>query len=231
VLRAVLLDFNGVLIDDEPLHAELFRRVLAEEGIELDPAAAARELLGTDDRGGFAAALAAAGRTADQAGIARLVARKSVYYQQEIRRRGDPLFPGAIELVRALAARELLLGLVSGALRDEVDGALRRAGLESAFKAIVSAEDVEAGKPDPEGYRTALALLNTEPPLPARLVHPHEAVAIEDSPRGLEAAAGAGLATVGVAHGCAPAELAAADRVVGSLAELTPELLFEWFGR
>lgn len=230
MLRAALLDFNGVLVDDEPLHLALFRRVLDEEGLALDEALYRREYLGLDDRGCFAAVLRGAGRPADAGRVARLIARKSAYYQEEIRRGGYPFFPGAVELVRALGAAGWLLGLVSGALRDEVDGALRQAGLATRFKAIVTAEDVAASKPDPEGYRVALALLNTEPPLPERLVHPHEAVAIEDSPAGLEAAAAAGLATVGVAQTYDAAELAAADRVIGSVAEITPEKLRLWIG-
>jgi len=231
VLRAALLDFNGVLVDDEPLHLDLFRRVLGEEGIELDEERYRRDYLGLDDRGCFGAVLRGAGRAADAGGVARLIARKSIYYQEEIRRGGYPFFPGAVEAVRALGEAGWLLGLVSGALRDEVEGALRQAGVATLFKAIVTAEDVAASKPDPEGYRTALALLNTEPPLPERIVHPHEAVAIEDSPAGLEAAAAAGLATVGVAQTYAAAELSGADRVVGSIAEITPESLRRWLDR
>ncbi len=231
MLRAALLDFNGVLVDDEPLHLDLFRRVLGEEGIELDEERYRRDYLGLDDRGCFGAVLRGAARAADAGRVARLIARKSAYYQEEIRRGGYPFFPGAVEVVRALGEAGWLLGLVSGALRDEVEGALRQAGVATLFKAIVTAEDVAASKPDPEGYRTALALLNTEPPLPERIVHPHEAVAIEDSPAGLEAAAAAGLATVGVAQTYAAAELSGADRVVGSIAEITPESLRRWLDR
>jgi len=230
VLRAVLLDFNGVLIDDEPLHERLLRQVLAEEGIEPARALDRSASLGTDDRGSFSAALRRAGRKVEPAAVARLVARKAAYYQEEIRRQGYPFFPGAIELVRGLAAEGILLGLVSGALRDEVDGALRQAGVVDRFKSIVTAEDVAAGKPDPEGYRVALALLNTEPPLPERIVHPHDAVAIEDTPPGLVAAAAVGLGTVGVAQSWDATALAGADLVVASISELSPATLRRRFG-
>ena len=230
MLRAVLLDFNGVLVDDEPLHLRLFQRVLGEAGIELDAALYGSEYLGLDDRGCLSKALRRAGRPAEPAAVARLIARKAAYYQEEIRSQGYPFFPGAIELVRALAGDGILLGLVSGALRDEVDGALWQAGVANRFKSIVTAEDVAEGKPDPEGYRVALALLNTEPPLPERIVHPHDAVAIEDSPAGLASAASAGLGTVGVAQSYDAAKLAAADFVVDSIADLSPAALRRRFG-
>jgi beta-phosphoglucomutase-like phosphatase (HAD superfamily) len=118
-----------------------------------------------------------------------------------------------------------MLGVVSGALHEEVEGALRQEGVLDRFKVLVTAEDVAEGKPDPEGYRQALEALNTLPPRPERLVHPHEVLAIEDSPAGLAAAAGAGLLTLGVAHTYPAAHLAAADAVVERIGDVAlPEL-------
>lgn len=81
----------------------------------------------------------------------------------------------------------------------------------------MTADDVRRGKPDPEGYGLALAALNAVPPLPERLVHPHECVAIEDSPAGLDAAAACGLRTLGVAQTYPPEELGRADVVIRKL--------------
>jgi beta-phosphoglucomutase len=224
VIRALLFDFNGVLVDDEPLHLEMFQRVLAEEGLELTREDYYAHYLGLDDRGCFAAVLAAAGEEASPR-LMRLIARKASYYQERIRERGYPFFPGALELVSTLAGSGRMLGVVSGALREEVEGALRQGGLLDRFKVLVTAEDVAEGKPDPEGYRRALEALNSLPPLPERLVHPHEVLAIEDSPAGLEAAAGAGLLTLGLAHTYPAAHLAAADVVVERISGLDfPEL-------
>lgn len=225
MLRAVVFDFNGVLVDDEPLHLRLFQKVLGEEGIPLSEEDYYSRYLGLDDRGCFTEVLERAGETAGAARIVRLIARKALYYQEVVREEGYPLFPGVVELVGAMVARGWMLALVSGALREEVEGALRQAGLLEHFKVMVTAEDVEQSKPDPEGYRRALEWLNSRPPLPERLLHPHEVVAIEDSPAGLEAAAGAGLLTVGVAHTYPAAELGKADMVVESLAELDPARL------
>jgi len=225
MLRAVLFDFNGVLVDDEPIHLELFQRVLGEEGVELRAKDYYRYYLGLDDRGCFAAVLGAADRPAGPAAIARLIARKAAYYRERIRRDGYPFFPGAAELVREAAGRGWVLGVVSGALRDEVEGALRQAGLRDAFKLLVTAEDVAEGKPDPEGYRLAVEGLNARPPLPSRLVHPHEVLAVEDSPAGLEAAAAAGLAAVAVANTYPASELAGAGEVLDSLQGVGTDLL------
>lgn len=229
MLRAILFDFNGVLLDDEPLHLELLCRVLGEEGIALSVAEARRRFLGRDDRACFAAALAGAGQDAAPHRVARLVARKAAYYRSAVQRHGHAFFPGALDLVAAATEAGLMLGVVSGALSDEIEGALRQAGVRERFKAIVSGDDVVEGKPSPEGYRLALQLLNATPPLPERLVHPHEVLAIEDSPPGIAAARAAGLVTLGVAHSWPATDLAEADAVVPGLGGLTLRRLQELY--
>lgn len=229
MLRALLFDFNGVLVDDEPLHFRLFRRVLGEEGVDLDEQTYYREYLGFDDRDALRAALRAVGRVAEPMSIARLTARKAAYYQEEIRRHGYPFFAGALDLVRGAAAAGWTLGVVSGALREEVEGALEQARVAGLFKTLVTAEDVDRGKPDPEGYRRGLEALNVEPPLPARLIHPHEVLAIEDSPAGLAAAAGAGLRTLAVAQSYGREELTGAEEIADSIAELSAARIAELF--
>jgi len=222
----MVFDFNGVLVDDEPIHLRMFQRVLREEGVELSDCDYYERYLGFDDRGCFAGALAAAGRPAEPSRLMRLIARKAAYYQEAMRSQGYPFFPGAAGLVAAAAAAGFTLGVVSGALREEVEPALRQAGLWDHFKTVVTAEDVDEGKPNPAGYLRALAEFNSRAPLPARLLHPHEVLAIEDSPAGLQAAAAAGLSTLGVCHTYPKSALADADQVVASLAEVgLPEVL------
>lgn len=225
MLRAIVFDFNGVLVDDEPLHFRLFRRVLEEEGLSLSEADYWGRYLGLDDRGCFSEVLSAAGRPVSPPTLMRLIARKAAYYRDEIHRSGFPFFSGAVDLVRSCANRQWMLAVVSGALRDEVEGALEQEELDGAFKLLVTAEDVERPKPDPEGYQKALEGLNALPPLPERLFHPHEVVAVEDSPAGLAAAAAAGLRTVGVAQTYERAKLQPADAVVDGVAELDAERL------
>jgi HAD superfamily hydrolase (TIGR01509 family) len=225
VIRAILFDFNGVLVDDEPIHLEIFQRVLADEGIPFSAGEYFARFLGLDDRACFAAVLAEAGEPVNVPRLMRLIARKASYYQERIRQGGYPFFPGAVDLVATLAARGRMLGVVSGALREEVEGALRQAQLLDRFKVLVTAEDVEEGKPDPQGYLRALEALNSLPPLPERLLHPHEVLAVEDSPAGLAAAKEVGLATLAIAHTYPAERLRGADAVAASLRDLTPERL------
>ena len=128
----------------------------------------------------------------------RLIARKASYYQERIRSEGFQFFPGAVELVREAAGAGLTLGVVTGALRAEVEGALRHAGIAAAVQDHRRRRGRERGQaPARRGTLRALDELNGLPPFPPRLFHPHEVLAVEDSPWGLEAATGAGLVTLG----------------------------------
>ncbi len=229
MLRAILFDFNGVLVDDEPLHLELFQKVLGEEGVELTEDDYYAHFLGFDDRGCFAAALEAAGEQVTPERLARLIERKADDYQARVEREGFATFPGAAELISQAAGAGLALGVVSGALKAEIEGALEQLGLRSSFKTVVAADDVKRGKPDPEGYLRGLADLNALAPRPSPPLLAREVLAIEDSPAGLEAAAACGLATLGVAQTYPATELAAADRVVERIAGLSIERLRRFF--
>jgi HAD superfamily hydrolase (TIGR01509 family) len=231
MLRAILFDFNGVLLDDEGIHCELFRRILAEEGIRLDRERYYRDFVGLDDEAAFGAALREAHGRVDDLLVRRLCARKAAYYQEHFRQNPYSFFPGAAKLVREAAGAGLDLGIVSGALRSEIEPALRQEDLSSCFKVIVAAEDTQSSKPEPDGYVLAMSLLNSRTPLPARLLHPHEVLAIEDTAAGLHAAAAAGLLTLAVTHTQPAGALDVADLVVERLADLTladlSERLFE----
>jgi HAD superfamily hydrolase (TIGR01509 family) len=123
-----------------------------------------------------------------------------------------PFFPGARELVRALA-RELPLAIASGALRSEIERILAAGSLREPFRAIVGAGDVERTKPDPMPYRQAVALLGRDTPG----LRPEDCVAFEDTMAGIASARAAGLKVVGVASTYAPGKLGAAHRVVPGL--------------
>jgi len=221
VLRAVLFDFNGVLVDNVDVHSHLLAQVLNEEGLPSE-AAGGSSLRARSDREVLAAILEGAGKGSEPAAVNRLVARKAGYYQAHVRQHGYTFYPGALELVESAADQGLMLGIVCGALREEIVQALHQSGLRRYFKALVSAEDVRRGKPHPEIYQRALEELNNQPPLPERLLHPHEVLAVESSPMGLTAATGAGLVCLGVAHRFELCQLATASAAVHSLAEINP---------
>ncbi len=222
-MRAIIFDFNGVIVDDEPLHLELFHRVLEEEGLKISDREYHEKYLGYDDRGCLTAVLNDRGRSYEVDYIDRLIARKAEYYQEEIQNR-CALFPGVIELVRR-SARRFPLAIASGALRDEIELVLERGGIRGCFEVIVSAEDVSACKPDPEGYLKALSeLCALKTPNPA--IKPGECLVIEDSIAGVQAAKRAGMRCLAVTNSYRAEELREADRVVSSLIDCEPETVF-----
>jgi HAD superfamily hydrolase (TIGR01509 family) len=218
-VRALLLDFNGILVDDEPVHCELLREVLIAEGIPLSVEEYYDRYLGYDDRGVLTRAFEAAGRTLSPEHGDRLVARKADIYLRRMTRDGFPFFPGAEETLR-WALDRYAVAVVSGALRQEIEGALDQVRLRPRLAAIIAAEDA-ISKPSPDGYLLGLAALRDR--LGATLATQH-ILAVEDSPAGIRAARGAGLPVVGVSQTYGPESLAEAHYVVARVDEL-PALL------
>jgi HAD superfamily hydrolase (TIGR01509 family) len=217
MLRAVIFDFNGVIVDDEPIHFELFQRVLNEEGVELTEEVYYARYLGFDDRGAFTAAYRDHGRQIDDQQLAELIDRKAAYYQEAIRNKLR-VFPGAKALVGNLAQR-LPLAVASGALRNEIESILTAMGMRNSFSAIVSAEDVQRGKPEPEIFLKALRLLNSRV-LDAPPIEAADCLVVEDSKEGIRGARRAGMKCLAVANSHAPDQLSDAHAVVRSLEEV-----------
>lgn len=223
MLRAVIFDCNGVIADDEPIHFELFRRVLGEEGLELTRDEYYKKYLHFDDRTCFEAALRDRGRTLTPAEIADRVARKAGYYRAAVA--GSlRIFPGVRELVRSLAER-YPLAIASGARREEIALILDTAGLSGCFQVVVATEDVSRAKPDPEPFLLALERLNAVRGDRDARIQPAHCVVIEDSVGGVEGAKAAGMKCLAVAHTYEAGALGAADRVMESLEGVTPAAL------
>ena len=217
MLRAVIFDFNGIIVDDEPIHFELFQRVFGEEGIALGEADYYARYLGYDDRGAFIAGYRDNDRQLDDAKLTELIDRKARYYQDAIRNH-VAIFPGVKSLVTALAP-SLPLAVASGALRHEIETILATAGLIDHFKAIVSAEDVERGKPEPDVFLKALGALNNRGGN-GKLIGAADCVVIEDSKEGIRGARRAGMKVLAVTNSH-PAELLnEASAVVRSLEDV-----------
>jgi beta-phosphoglucomutase len=214
IVRAVIFDCDGVLADTEPLHLQVFNQVLAPLGITITPAAYAAHYLGSDDREAFRCALTRHGIAASGARIAQLTADKAVRFR-EILAANVRIYPGVVPFVASLAGRAA--AVASGAHREEIDIVLRRAGLADAFAAVVAAEDVRAGKPDPEPFLTARARLDHS----GRALAPAECLVVEDSVVGVTAAGRAGMRCLAVTNSYDSGALAAADLVVPSLEGLT----------
>jgi HAD superfamily hydrolase (TIGR01509 family) len=227
VFPATFFDFNGVLVNDEVVHFETFREVLAGQGVALSEHDYLHKYLGFDDAGAFRAILEDAGQQPSAAHIAELIEAKRPLYMTRARA-SLPTFAGAAELVQRRAAAGPAL-VVSGALRDEIELGLEVLGVRSCIQAIVSAEDTKVCKPDPEGYVLGIQWLAER----GQEAAARRGLVIEDSLAGVEAAKAAGLPCIGVTHTYSEAELlgAGSDAVVTSLAGIDDALLTALFRR
>src|SRR5438477_6558061 len=211
--RALIFDFDGVIADDEPLHLAAFQEALAAEGITLSREAYYARYLGFDDHDAVVEALREAGRPAPPERVRALMAAKADRFLGLVRA-GTPIFPGVPTFVRAAAVR-VPLAVASGALRHEIELILAQAGLADCFAAIVSAEEVSAGKPSPEGFIRALERLRVRLPDLA----PRDCLVVEDSQPGLERARRAGTRCLAVTNSYPAAEVARGALTGSTLAE------------
>jgi HAD superfamily hydrolase (TIGR01509 family) len=212
-VQAVVFDLDGVLVDSEELWDEVRRGLAAEAGRPW-PAGATRSIQGITTAEWSAYLTGAVGipGPAEQVAAA-VIDRMAARYREAL-----PLLPGAVEAVHRLGER-WPLGLASSSPRRLIDTVLDDAGLSHWFRVSVSTEEVAAGKPAPVVYEEAVRRLG----VPAR-----GAVAIEDSSNGLRSAARAGLRVLAVPHAAFPPAadaLSLAAAVVGSLDEISPELV------
>jgi beta-phosphoglucomutase len=217
MIRAVIFDLDGTLVDTEPLHFGAFNEVLRLDGIEIGFHDYTARLIGLNDRDCFATVLSENHKDASEAHVAELIARKTAVYQATIAER-DVLYPGAEKFVRDCAQRFPLM-IATGTLRVEAETILRRAGIRDLFLDIIAADDVERGKPEPDGFIAALGrigyLLRQRDPVLA-----DECLVVEDTPAGIEAAHRAGMKVLALCHVAPASDLAAAEVVRASISIL-----------
>jgi len=222
MLDALIFDFDGVVIDSEPIHMDGFQHVMrAECGVEITAEQYYTRYLAYCDADAFAAMGRNHGLDLDDAAIAELTQKKTARVQQALAGSVEAL-PGVVTLMRSARAAGVGVAICSGALRAEVELPLRTIGADGLVQCIISAEDVPIGKPDPAGYRLTRETLAA---ICRRDLPGGRCVAIEDSPYGVVAAAAAGMAVLAVTNSVPADQLTAADRVVPSLTEVTLEQL------
>jgi beta-phosphoglucomutase-like phosphatase (HAD superfamily) len=240
MIKALIFDFNGVLVDDESVHFELFREVLEQEGVVITERDYHERYLGYDDRGCFAAALGDAKQAFDEKRLADLIARKARRYV-EVAEKGLRYFPFAAETLANLA-KHWPIAICSGALRSEIEYALHRLDQRDHVVAIIAAEDAHKCKPDPAGYLQALdALRGYLRAMPRSSAdagsaftpdfQANECLVIEDSLAGILSAKGAGMHAVGISHTYNAVQLrqSGADAVIDGLETLTQEWINQKF--
>jgi HAD superfamily hydrolase (TIGR01509 family) len=185
VFEAVLFDFDGVLVDSEPIHFRCWRDLLAPLGIELDWETYRSNYIGVNTREMLEhiSGKAANGTTAEI--LLRLVPRKRELFSA-LMCRELPFAADCRAMLTSLS--NLRLGVVTSSNRREVEPVLEAAGIRDCFDVLVCGNDVRAQKPSPEPYLKAVQLLGTS-----------SALAVEDSDAGLESAQAAGIEVIRVA--------------------------------
>ncbi|MEO8602016.1 MAG: HAD family phosphatase [bacterium] len=202
--RAVLWDMDGTLVDSGELHFLAWQEILAGLGRSLD-------------RDGFAATFglrndAVLRRLLDpaisDADIALFGNAKEERYRALVHQHGVSALPGAREWLARLAADGWRQAIASSGPRANTQAIIEALQLDGVFAAVIAAEDVTHGKPDPEPFLTAAAQVDT---VPARCV------VVEDAPPGIESGRRAGMPTIGVLSTHATLD---ADVIVGALTDL-----------
>lgn len=198
-LKAVLFDFNGVIINDEYLHEKLLNDLLVEENLRPKEGEYWQICLGRSDRACIADLLKIRGRAVSDEYLNELVARKSRAYQLQLEQiEALPIYPGLDDLIFQLRAAQVKMAIVSGAERAEIEMVLNRANLAQHFSVIIAGNEITHSKPDPEGYLMAIDRLNME--FADLHLLPQNCLVIEDTPAGIEAAKRAGISVVGIAN-------------------------------
>ena len=212
-VRAVIFDMDGVLVQSEELWDAAREALVRERGGRWHEGAT-RDMMGMSSRewSRYIHEELGVDMTPEEIND-EVVRRLEASYREHL-----PLIDGAPEAVERLAAR-WPLGLASSANRPLIELALDLSGLDRYFRATVSSEEVERGKPAPDVYLEAARRLE---------VDPQSCAAIEDSTNGLRSAKAAGMRVIAIPNPAFPPAdeaLALADAVAESLRAVTPELV------
>lgn len=200
-LKAVLFDFNGIIINDEAIHRELIEALLLSENMRPDLTEFNQVCLGRSDRACLNDLLHRRGRVVTPSYLDKLIERKSQQYQVKLASLNRlPLYPGLDDLIFRFRGAQLKLALVTGSTQPDVDWVLQQAKLIDYFPVRVygSMLPASASKPAPDGYLLAIDKLNEQ--YPGLALTPADCLVIEDSFAGIEAAKRAGIPVAGVAH-------------------------------
>jgi HAD superfamily hydrolase (TIGR01509 family) len=211
VIEAVVFDLDGLLLDTEQVWDEVREAVTRERGGRWHARAQA-DMMGMSSKEWSRYMHDELGLREPAEELNRLVVDR----MQERYRERLPLVDGAVDAVRRIGAR-WTLGLASSSNRPLIDLALEEMGVAELFRATVSSEEVERGKPAPDVYLEAARRLGARP---------QDVAAVEDSANGIRSAKAAGMRVIAIPNPHFPPPedvLAQADVVLESLAELTPD--------
>jgi beta-phosphoglucomutase len=223
MIRAILFDFNGVIVNDEPLQMKAYTEIFNQEGVSMTEAEY-YACMGMDDKTFIRTNFARAGKEISAEKLEEISARKTASWRKIVENE-IPVFDGVKNFIK-IVEKHFALAIVSMAKREEIEFALEQIGIKDSFTAIVSSENVSVCKPDPECYNAGFRLLDAENS--ARGHHPltrKECLVIEDAPQGIMAGKSARMKTLGVSNTVSADQLraAGANAVTKTLADWMPD--------
>jgi len=183
--RAVLWDMDGTLIDSEEFHWISWRNAMASEGIAITR----RRFLASFGQRNDSIIPRWLGAGATPERIERISTAKEELYRQLVRTEGITALPGVASWLHRLHEQGWLQAIASAAPRANIEIVLEALSACHFFQAIVSADDVHKGKPDPEVYLIAASRVGASP---------HRCIVVEDAVAGVEGARSAGMRSIGV---------------------------------
>lgn len=202
MIKAVIFDMNGIIIDDEHIHELAFKETVKPFKINLSHEDYLECCAGKTDKAGYEKISA---RFSNTLPISKLLEDKATFYLQLFPKH-KKTYVGVIELIHKLA-NTYTLALTSSSSRTEVDLITKEFKIDKLFKVTISADEVKTGKPDPEPYLITCKLLN---------IKPQHSVVIEDSKSGVKSAKSAGCYCIGVTTTHNADELDGVDFVTNS---------------
>jgi len=209
----ILFDYNGVIVDDEHLHEKAMANVVASHGHELNSELFTEECVGLTDKAALEN-LQKIFAGLNDVSIKALTQKTAQEYQKLVDNESI-LYKGVKNIIKELST-EFELAIVPGSLRVEVHPVLEEEDIARFFRAVITAEDIKAGKPNPEGYLRGINELK---------IIPENIVVIEDTPPGVQAANAAGLMCIAVLNTVTRDELKIADKIIENIEDLTTSLV------
>lgn len=220
MIKAIIFDFDGVVVDSEPLHLKVFQQVLGDEGIDLTKELYTSKYLAYDDKTFFIRSLSDFGKYENTNQVDYLIDKKSEIFEALIEEK-IKVFAGVSDFLDKING-EYPVAIGSGALRSEIEIILEKKGLQKYFDFIVSADEVEHCKPNPEVYLKVLSEFNNHNKVKLNAV---ECLVFEDAVHGIQAAKAAGMKCVGISNSYEKNELNEADFVIESFEDIDVDFL------
>lgn len=211
MIKAVLFDMNGIIIDDEHIHELAFKETLIPFGINLTHKVYLECFAGKTDRAGYKEIFK---KFKVELPVDSLLKIKAQRYL-ELFPANKKTYPGVIELIKTLA-KDFILTVTSSSSRAELDLIIKEFDIRHFFKITVSADEVKKGKPDPEPYLITAQILELKP---------EECVVIEDSKSGVLSAKAAGCYCIGVTTTHDIDALGDSDLIVDSFDKINQQVI------